>query len=211
MASARHELRARWRCAALGVLAAAVAGCATVAPTEPATQIYSGRFAASVSRGEQREAVSGRFTLATHPDRTELDLASPLGNTVARVSAEANHATLTAPRADGTLATWRGDSPDALAESVLGFALPVSGLADWIAGRPVPGRSARLFPASGLAQRIEQDGWTIAIEERFDGTGAPRRLSFDHNAATPTGASVRLRLVLDPYQVGDEARSSLLQ
>ena len=172
-------------------------GCTTLAPPEPAPQVYTGRFSASISRGEQREAVSGRFRLAASPDRTTLDLASPLGNTVARVEAVGDRATLTAPQPDGTLATWRGDSPDALAEAVLGYRLPVAGLADWIAGRAAPHRPARVFPQAGPAQRIEQDGWTIGIEERFADAGAPRRLSFDRAAGGPLAPSVRLRLVLD--------------
>jgi len=197
MAVTRHEFGPGRRYAALGLLAAAIAGCATLEPSEPALRFHTGRFAASVSRGEQQDAVSGRFTLAVYPGRTTLDLASPLGNTLARVQADGTRATLTAPQADGTLATWHGDSPDALAESVLGFALPVSGLADWIAGRPVPERPARLSPDAGPTQRIEQDGWFIVIDERFEDTGAPRRLSFDRRADPATGTSLRLRLVLD--------------
>ena len=183
--------------AVLAGIAFGGSGCTTFAPVEPAQQVYSGRFSASISRGEQRDAVSGRFSLAASSGRTTLDLASPLGNTLARVEALGSGATLTAPQADGTLATWRGDSADALAEEVLGYRLPVTGLADWIAGRAAPGRAARLLPEAGPVQRIEQDGWVIGIDERFASTGAPRRLSFDRAAAGPAAPSVRLRLVLD--------------
>jgi len=182
----------------LALLAATLgAGCSTFAPIEPAPLVRTGRFSASIGLGEQREAVSGRFSLAASPARTTLDLASPLGNTLARVEASAGGATLTAARADGTLATWRGASADALAESVLGYRLPVSGLADWIAGRATPGRVALVFPPTGPAQRIEQDGWVVVIDERFPATGAPRRLSLDRDEAGPEGPAVRLRLVLD--------------
>ncbi len=182
----------------LALLAAAVAGgCASFAPVEPASRTRSGRFAASIGRNGQREAVSGRFTLASSPDRTTLDLASPLGNTLARLEAAAGSATLTAPRADGTLASYHGDSPEALAEAVLGYRLPVSGLAEWIAGRAAPGRPARVFPQAGLAQRIEQDGWVIAIDERFADTGRPRRLSLERGDDGQFSPSVRLRLIVD--------------
>lgn len=186
------------RHAALVLLALAVSGgCTTFAPIEPAARIYTGRFSASIHRGERREAVSGRFTLAVSSERTTLDLASPLGNTLARVDAVANRATLTAPQADGQLATWHGENPEALAESVLGYRLPVSGLADWIAGRAATGRPALVLPPTGPAQRIEQDGWVIAVDERSEKTGAPRRLSLEHDAGGDAAPSVRLRLVLD--------------
>jgi outer membrane lipoprotein LolB len=211
MALSRHAFASGRGYAALGLLAAAIAGCATLVPTEPVLDFHSGRFAASISRGEHREAVSGRFTLTVYAGRTTLDLASPLGNTLARVQTDATGATLTAPQADGTLATLYGDNPDALAESVLGFSLPVSGLADWIAGRPVPGRPARLVPEAGPAQRIEQDDWLIVIDERFEDTRAPRRLSFDRHADPATGTSLRLRLVLDPPTTATGAQGSFRQ
>jgi outer membrane lipoprotein LolB len=204
--AARGGFSADRRGACVGMLVLALGGCAAYAPEAPPLQRYSGRFAATVADGERREAASGRFTLAVYLDRTTVELASPLGNTMARVQADASGATLTAPQADGTLATWRGDSADALAESALGFALPVSGLADWLAGRPAPGRPSRSTPAGGPAQRIEQDGWSIDIDERFDGSGEPRRLTLSRDARPPSAPALRLRLVLDaPGDGGEEA------
>jgi len=194
----RRPASGRRRIAVALLMLVVTSGCTTFAPIEPAPKVYTGRFSVSISRGDQREAASGRFTLAASPARTTLDLASPLGNTLARVEADASGATLTAPQPDGTLATWRGDSADALTESVLGYRLPVSGLAEWIAGRAAPGRTARVFPDDGPARRIEQDGWVIAVDERFADSGAPRRLSFDRDAGGGAAApSLRLRLVLD--------------
>ncbi|MCU0765219.1 MAG: outer membrane lipoprotein LolB [Burkholderiaceae bacterium] len=188
----------RGRRGLLALLAAGLcAGCSTIAPVEPAPRVRSGRFSASIAFGERRESVAGRFTLAASPSGTTLELASPLGNTLARVAASADGATLTAARADGTLATWHGDSADALAESVLGYRLPVAGLADWIDGRPTPGSVARVQPAHGPAQRIEQDGWVVVVDERFPATEAPRRLSLERDEAGPHAPTVRLRLVLD--------------
>jgi outer membrane lipoprotein LolB len=177
-------------------MALAAAGCSSLSSSGPATQVHSGRFAATISRGNEQETVSGRFTLSASAAHTVLDLASPLGNTLARVEAGANGATLTAPQTDGKLATWHGASSDALAESVLGYALPVTGLPDWILGRAAPDRPARLAPAAGPARRIEQDGWTIVIDERFDQTGMPRRMTLDR-AADPASPALRVRLVLD--------------
>ncbi len=177
--------------------AALVASCATFDPIAPAERVYTGRFAAVVSRGTERESVSGRFTLAVRPDSATVDLASPLGNAMARLQAGPDDATLIAPQSDGSLATWHGASPEALAESVLGWRLPVSGLAEWIDGRAVPGRPAQVVPAMGPSQQIEQDGWTITIDERFPGSDAPRRLSLSRPEAAPASPAVRLRLVVD--------------
>ena len=173
-------------------------GCASVAPGAAPAQHFEGRFVASISRGDSREAVSGRFVLATYPGRSTLDLSSPLGTTLARVETDAGGARLTAAQSDGTLATWLGENPDALVESVLGVSLPVSGLADWIVGRPVPGRPAQVFPATGATQRIEQDGWVIAISDRFADSGAPSRLTLDRTTGGSGNSAVQLRLAVDP-------------
>lgn len=184
------------------------AGCASLAPIEPAERHYSGRFAAIVTRGTERESVSGRFVLALRSGSITVDLASPLGNTLARVEASENQATLTAPQTDGSLATWEGANAEALAESVLGWRLPVSGLADWIAGRPASKRPAKSLPALGAVQRFEQDGWTITVDERFDGSGEPRRLTFDRVATGSAAPAVRLRWVLDRSDGIDDGREA---
>ncbi len=71
-------------------------------------------------------------------------------------------------------------------------------LADWIAGRAVAGRPAQVIPPSGPATRIEQDGWIVTIDERFDAAGAPRLLTLVRQPADASAPQVRLRLVVDP-------------
>ena len=196
MAAAGRTLRATSGLAALA-LSILVGGCSSLPPADPKMTTYTGRFSATIRQGDGQEAVSGRFTLATGSGRTVLDLASPLGNTLARIEADSGGATLTAPRSDGALATWQGTSADALAESVLGYRLPVSGLPDWIAGRAAADRPALRSPQDGPAQRIEQDGWIIVIDQWFDQSGLPRRLTLDRGEASEAMLALRLRLVLD--------------
>jgi outer membrane lipoprotein LolB len=193
---ARLRLAVRRTAPAAALAVALVTGCTSLAPMPAADRTYAGRFAATATAGNQQDNASGRFTLAVRADGVTLDLASPLGNTLARVHTGGGSATLMAPQTDGSLATWDGDSAEALAEQALGWAMPVSGMADWIDGRAVPSRPAQVAPASGPAQRIEQDGWRIEIDERFESSGAPRRLTLER-AGTASTPAVRLRLVLD--------------
>jgi outer membrane lipoprotein LolB len=186
-------------------LATLIGGCGSLPTADPTMTIYTGRFSATIRRDGSQEGTSGRFTLAAGGGRTLLDLASPLGNTLARVEADARGATLTAPRGDGTLATWQGTSADALAESVLGYRLPVSGLPEWIAGRAAADRPGLRLPNDGPAQRIEQDGWIIVVDQWFDPSGLPRRLTLDRDTVSDATLALRLRLVLD--DAGDAARA----
>lgn len=167
-----------------------LAACATV--VAPPERSYAGRFAATATRGEQRESVSGRFSLEVRGTRQTLDLATPLGTTLARIDIEPGQA-----RATGTqMPELRGPDADDLTEQLLGWRLPVGGLADWIEGRPAPGRAARIERDAGRIVLIEQDGWTIHLPETFETGARPRRLLFER-AGGPGIPAVSLRLILD--------------
>jgi len=166
------------------LLALLLAGCAS-APLAPAEQRWSGRFSALATQGDWRESVSGRFLLEQRGPQYSLELATPIGGTVARIEAGPEGA-----RARGVqIAETRGPDADALSQELLGFALPVRGLPDWIQGRPYPG------PSLMRDDTLEQDGWKIRVLER-DVHGQPRRLLFER-AESPSAPAVRLQLVLD--------------
>lgn len=168
-----------------------MAACAT-APLTPPDRSYSGRFSATVTAGERRDNVSGRFNFEIRGQQQTLDLVSPLGTTVARIEVEPGLA-----RATGVqMQEIRGPDADALTEQLLGWPLPVSGLADWIEGRPAPDRSARVQREAERVVLIEQDGWTIRVSELSEMTARPRRLTIERPAALNAPAVI-LRLVVD--------------
>jgi len=194
---------ARWSSAALALtIAAALTGCASVPPaTAPASQeIVSGRFAVTAQADGRSDSGSGRFTLTTAGTALTLDLATPIGTTLARLQRDARGVRLTAPRDDGGMATFEGSDPEALLRQAFGWAIPVDGLADWIAGRAAPAAPSRVqTDATGRVSTIEQSGWLIEVQERFAGvSGPPRRLRITR-PATSVAPALNLRLVLDEH------------
>ena len=179
------------RALAVSFLVTLLTACATpiLAPPDRA---YSGRFAVTTAFGEQRENVSGRFNLEIRGPQQIVELSSPLGTTVARVEIEPGGARATG----GQMQEVRGADADALTQQLLGWPLPVSGLADWIEGRPVPTRVARVEREGGRVVLLEQDGWTIRLPEYSEATARPRRLVLERLAAANT-PSVVLRLIVD--------------
>ncbi len=169
-------------------------GCASLPPPAPAERVHAGRFSATAHTHDRQENLSGRFVLAVRGASLTLDLASPLGTTLARVEAGPGGARLVEPGSPPR--ELRGASAEALVEQALGFALPASGIADWIVGRPVALRPARTTQQDGRISAIEQDGWTIRVLERFAANDLPRRLSFERPAHDASPA-IRLQLVLD--------------
>jgi outer membrane lipoprotein LolB len=188
----------RWRSAGTRLAALVGAGglvaCASLPPQPPAERMHTGRFSATVRLADRQENLSGRFALSVRGTALTLDLASPLGTTLARIEAGPDGARLTEPGSPPR--ELSGPSAEALAEQALGFPLPASGIGDWILGRPVAQRAARTTQQDGHIDAIEQDGWTIRVLERFASSGLPRRLSFERpaHAAAP---AIRLQLVLD--------------
>ena len=169
-----------------------LAACATTPSVSSADRAYTGRFAVTTAFGEKRENISGRFNFEVRGPQQVLELASPLGTTVARIEIEPGSA-----RATGAgMQEVRGADADALTEQLLGWRLPVSGLADWIEGRPVAQRAARLQRDGDRVVLIEQDGWEIRLSEYFEGLSRPRRLALERPAA-PDAPSVLLRLIVD--------------
>jgi outer membrane lipoprotein LolB len=184
-----------WLAGALGALAAAC----TSLPPAPAGVNYTGRFSLIVTGDDRHETASGRFALTVDRSDVTLDLSTPFGNTVARVQSGPAGARLTVPSGSG-LRTAEGPDPEALSQQVLGWTLPVSGIRDWIEGRPVPGRPYHLEPGEAGAAQLEQDGWTIHFPPREPG-GRIRRLDMSR-PQRPDAPAVSLRVVLDDQEAG---------
>lgn len=114
----------------------------------------AGRIA--VRYGE--EAASGNVAWRHAGDADELLITTPVGGAIARIVRGREGVTLTS--ADGS--EHRATDAESLTERVLGFRIPLEGLADWVRARPASGQTAasRYDPAGRLDQ-LEQNGWRI--------------------------------------------------
>lgn len=183
-----------------------LAACASVTPTRSfdagetaRTENYSGRFAANYVRYGRNEGVQGSFRWQEQGRNVRLDLVSPLGQTLAVITSTPSGATLDLPNE----APRNAPEVDSLMEQSLGFALPVSGLRDWIHGRPTAGAPANATrDVKGRLDTLTQNGWTVRYvdwQEPPQGTAVttarPRRIDL----ARDTGDSpLTVRLVIDP-------------
>ena len=178
----------------------ALAGCATPsAPPGPAAgegppNLWTGRFAATVTEagdGAREERSSGRFSLRVEGPSTELELSSPLGQTIAQVRLDDGRATLLA--ADGK--SWQAPSAEALTEQVFGWRIPLADLPRWLSGRIAqPERFDGGRPTAGI-----DNGWFVRFDAFTD--SGPRRLALQWPAqpenATQAAQRIELRLVVD--------------
>jgi len=189
------------RAASLGC-AFVLAACAGLTPERPLSPpspvvfpptIASFEAAGRLSVRHGGDALTANFRWRHDGDQDELDLASPLGQTVARLSGGRDGVTLRT--ADGRVVTGN-DWPELTARA-LDWSLPVDGLAFWIQGVPradAPFVAERA--ADGTLGFLRQDGWTIAYQSfASDAAGVvrPGRMTLSY-------PNVELRLVVDSWQ-----------
>lgn len=158
----------------------ALAGCAAWAPStlEP---VLSGRIAVHVEAApdESARGLNATFELAGNAQRGSLSLSSSLGTRLGEASWAPGVVTLV--RAGGTRAAYA--DLDALTRELLGEALPLGALFDWLGGRPWPGApSVPTQPPA--APGFDQLGWQVDLARFGDRVIVARR----------DGVTVRARL-----------------
>ncbi len=157
----------------------ALAGCATVTPPaavvpDPLARSHAGRLAVKVDGDEARSFTAG-FDLQGTDVRGQLALISPIGTQVGRAVWQPG--SVLWQSADGDR---RFDNLDALAEEMLGEAVPLAALFDWMAGRPwsaLPSRPLTAADGVGAETGFRQLGWSVQTGRVADGViVAQRRL-----------------------------------
>ena len=137
-------------------LAALVAACAQIEiqpPTGPLEFDLAGRIAARSGK----EAFTGNIAWRHVKTGDELLISTPTGQGVARILRQGDAVVLRT--SEGR--EYRAADSESLTERVLGFRLPLEGLADWVQGKPSPA--------------LESRGWKIEYQE-YDEQKRPRRL-----------------------------------
>lgn len=154
-----------------------LAGCAP-AEIRPTFQAVEFELAGRLGARYQSESFTGNLTWKHARDADELLISTPLGQGVARIARQGNAIVL----ATAEPREYRATDAELITERVLGFRVPLAGLADWVRGRPspqVPGASPAQaeYSPDGKLKTLEQSGWKIEYQ--------------DYEGARPT----RMRLV----------------
>ena len=166
--------------ALVGVLALALAACASLAPPVVApADLLAGRLSLRVD-GQPERSFSAGFELSGNASQGELLLSGPLGTTAARARWAGDQAVLAC---GGNETAY--PSLDALAAAALGEAVPMAALFDWLRGRPWPGAQAAARD-DGQAG-FDQLGWRISLQQWSGGSLEARRTA-------PPVVTVRVRL-----------------
>ena len=175
-------------CAAAALLL--LAACATpefLFPAADAEFELAGRIAVRY----RDDAGSGNLSWRHGARADEMLLTSPLGQGIARIVRSGDEVVLTTR--DGR--EFKAADAESLTEQVLGFRVPLLGLADWVRGRPAsapaPAPTKQRNDAAGRLVELEQAGWRIEYVE-YQGK-LPARLNL-------TFPGVELRLAISEWK-----------
>ena len=186
--------RRQFHVRALAVLGAtALAGCSSVPRASSADAAalaqaprLTGKFGLIVPAGPggqpRGQNVNASFELLGDPRRGQLEMSTPMGSLVARVSWQPGSAWVKTPDGDRAY-----DDIDALTQELLGEALPVQALFDWLRGRPWPQAPSRAADGTGF----QQLGWQVDLRRFGDQLISAQRLN--PNGSEPL-ATLRLKL-----------------
>lgn len=185
------------RAFAAAVLALALAACATVGPAPPPVDrpvVASFDSAGRLSARHGSDGVAVHFTWTHAPASDVFDVATPLGQTVARLRGDAS----------GIFVERPGEAPrqypdwNALTRAVIGVALPVDGLVSWLQGAPAPGAASDIErDSAGRPLVLRQQGWEIVYAYADDTpTARPARLVMRY----PAGEAIEVRIVIDRFE-----------
>jgi outer membrane biogenesis lipoprotein LolB len=160
------------------------------AAATPKRESITGRFELSVTEAKSKQINNE----ARNPIKklTVLELSSPLGQLLARLSIEPGKARLeTADRGD-----FSAPDMDSLTDSVLGWRVPVQRMAAWLQGKATDNS---VVDAQGKLISAIDGGWRLLIDEH-NALGKPSKLTINNSTSGQNGSGiskVRLRLLLD--------------
>lgn len=168
----------------LALPALVLAGCATVAqPPQPQAAEPPASYPAHAERIATIHsfALNGRIAILTekkgfsggmrwhhHAEGDEIGFYSPIGAQLGQISRGPEGVTLTT----SDRKTYAAEDAESLTQQTMGWSLPMSGLPDWVLGRPTAGEVEILaWDAAGHVQRMRQHGWDIEYPHYMESGG----------------------------------------
>lgn len=183
-----------------GLLLLLLGGCAAVPPaleqvapslpSQPSAKPAGFQITGRVAVQYDGQAFSGGLRWRHTVAADEVLLSSPLGQGVAQIVRDESGVTLV-NAADQQ--TYHAQDAEELTEGVLGWRLPLAGMAYWVRGKPAPGTNQPRYEAGQLV-RLDQDGWQIDYSgySQISGEQLPRKIFLQRG-------DLDIRLVIDEW------------
>lgn len=190
------------RLLALAACSAVLAGCATSSASLSHASVaayrdtvnLAGKLSANYRKDGQPQSVTVGYDWEQAPGRIDVTVASPLGQTMAKISVTPESATLTEANRPPRVAK----DLDTLTREALGWSLPVSGLRDWLQGYATGADGQRFIASPASNSVVTKDGWHVRFVSWQDDKAAvpqPKLIYADRNV---DGDDLSIRITVNP-------------
>ncbi|MFZ6680166.1 lipoprotein insertase outer membrane protein LolB [Undibacterium sp. Tian12W] len=173
----------------------ATASTATTASTRQYQQKIqiSGKISIQYQQADKPQSLPGGFEWEQDAQGIRINLLSPLGQTMARITQTAQGATL---EQDGKVPRTASDL-DQLLQDTLGWSLPVAGLRDWLQGFvAIDGKQLAAVKAED--QTLTTQGWKLRYVSWHEQLNFPKRI--DLQRYTEQAGDVSIRIVVNEWK-----------
>ncbi len=160
----------------------------------------NGRISVQYEQGDRPQSLHGSFIWVQTPKELNLELLSPLGQTVATINVKPGISTLV----QSGRAPQVAPDVDQLAAQSLGWPLPVSGMRQWLqgTGTNAAGKTFTAKPGEDYESFSTRDGWRVVYanwqSDPDSGETRPKRI--DMTRDTEQAGKVSIRIAVDSWK-----------
>jgi outer membrane lipoprotein LolB len=185
-----------------------VAGCSSLqtwpflpSPTQTERSFHDniliqGRFSVAYEQSNRPQSVQGRFQWQQQGQRIDIDLMSPLGQTMAKLSITPNSATIQQTGKETKVA----DNVAELTEQTLGWSLPVVGMRDWLQGFNRATNNQRQIARPNENDQFDTEGWHIQYVSWQQNSVSVYPKRIDLTRTSPRLHQLSLRIIIDQWE-----------
>jgi outer membrane lipoprotein LolB len=158
--------------------------------------LIQGRFSVSYEQNNRPQSVQGRFQWQQHDQRIDIDLLSPLGQTMAKLAVTPNSAIIQQTGKEIKVA----DNVSELTEQTLGWSLPVEGMRDWLQGFNRNSTNQRQIARPNENDQFDTDGWHIRYVSWQQNSVSVYPKRIDLTRTSPQLHQLSLRIIIDQWE-----------
>ncbi|MFZ6862184.1 lipoprotein insertase outer membrane protein LolB [Undibacterium sp. Ji67W] len=147
----------------------------------------SGKISVRYEKENKPQQLPGSFEWEQSGQHLRINLLSPLGQTLARITLDDGKAIL---EQDGQSPRYAQDL-DQLLQSSLGWSLPAAGMRDWLQGF-IPQANGQRLALHRVDQTLEDNGWTLRYASWQEQTDLPKRIELSRYTQQAGNVSISI-------------------
>ena len=158
--------------------------------------LIQGRFSVAYEQNNRPQSVQGRFQWQQQGQRIDIDLMSPLGQTMAKISITPNSASIQPSGKEIKVA----ENVAELTEHSLGWSLPVAGMREWLQGFNRSSTNQRQMASLSGNDQFDTEGWHIQYVSWQQNSVAVYPKRIDLTRTSQEQHPLSLRIIIDQWE-----------